>query len=361
MRQNNSENRKFQIMCDTIFSLFAFVYLYFFQKDLLGMMYAKLPAADILSYSPFFVSLLLTLIIILIGIQIRKILRFQNMWYACNYLPSAFLLGLCTSCTREHFFYLSEKSWYIVLLFFILIVGVFKILSMVPQGRNNLMKWPYAVLLLFVTCCATLFVGNTDENLHRELKVATLIEKGCYEKALEVGAKADETTLELTLLRSEALLQLPAAEKGSAIADRIFTYPISNPALVADSLYAYNDSIIHKNDNAGLVAMLIEKDLDKFIANINVDSDNHLRLSSWYPGILPRYYMEAMVLYEYVSETDCVDLKNLYPTQYNKVKEEFANYIETKKELYKYSEQNRRNRLYMSHGKTYWWYFDFQD
>lgn len=107
--------------------------------------------------------------------------------------------------------------------------------------------------------------------------------------------------------------------------------------------------------------MLIEKDLDKFIANINVDSDNHLRLSSWYPGILPRYYMEAMVLYEYVSETDCVDLKNLYPIQYNKVKEEFANYIETKKELYKYSEQNRRNRLYMSHGKTYWWYFDFQD
>lgn len=360
MKRKKLEDRNIKLFCDVIFSLFAFIYLYFFQRDLLGMMYAVLPAADFLPFSPLVISLILTGILLFVAVQIRKLLSFQNMWYACNYLPSAFLLGLCTSCDKEHFFNLTEKSWYIVLLLFIAIMGVLKVLSMIPQGRNNIMKWPYSILLLLLTCCVTIFVGNSDENLHRELRVATLLNKSELEKALQIGIKSEESNDELTLLRAEAMLQLPSSELGSQLPERIFTYPISNARVFADSLYARTDSVVHRQDNAELVAMLVEKDLDKFVLSIDSDSEDHLRLSSWYPEKLPRYYMEAMVLHEYTSGVANEHLKNLYTSQYNKVVEEFNKYIESKKSFYVYSEQNRKNRLYMSHGTTYWWYYDFK-
>lgn len=361
MRPKYSEDRNLKMMCDVIFSLFTFLYLYFFQRDLLGMMYAMLPAADLLSFSPLVVSLLLTLIIVFLGLQIGKILRFNDMWYACNYLPSAFLLGLCTSCDKEYFFNLTEKSWYIVLLLFLLVIGVLKVISMIPQGRNNLMKWPYAILLLMLTCCVTLFIGNTDEYLHRELKIATLIEKGEYKKALQVGVKAEETTPELVILRAEAMLNLPSDVQGSQIAELFFDYPISNPSVVADSLYACSDTILQRKKNAELMAMLVQKDLQKFSETINSDIDNSVRLSSWYPGDMPEYYMQALVIYQYLTDIEMIDAKELYPTLYNKVVGEFEKYQATKKEYYIYSEQNRKNRLYMNYGSTYWWYFDFQD
>lgn len=359
MRHRNQEDTNLKMLCDILFSLFAFIYLYFFQRDLLGMMYGMLPAADLLPFSQLFVSLILTAIILFIGLQIRKLLRFKDMWYACNYLPSAFLLGLCTSCDKEHFINLTEGSWYIVLLLFVLVMGLLKVLSMIPQGRNNLMKWPYAILLLLLTFCVTLFIGNTDENLHRELKVSGLLEKGEPEKALQIGVKAEECTTELTLLRAKAMLQLPAAEAGSEIAERFFTYPVADPAIVADSLYALTDSVLLRKENANLMALLVDKELEEFVKYIDADSDSTIRLSLWYPNDAPRYYMEAMILYEYIYDTEVVNLKNLYPAQYNRVSEQFSKYVETKKEYYIYSEQNRRNRLYMSHGKTYWWYYDF--
>ena len=52
MKRKKLEDRNIKLFCDVIFSLFAFIYLYFFQRDLLGMMYAVLPAADFLPFSP---------------------------------------------------------------------------------------------------------------------------------------------------------------------------------------------------------------------------------------------------------------------------------------------------------------------
>jgi hypothetical protein len=193
------------------------------------------------------------------------------------------------------------------------------------------------------------------------LKIATLIEKGEYKKALQVGVKAEETTPELVILRAEAMLKLPSDVQGSQIAELFFDYPVSKPDVVADSLCACSDTILQRKKNAELMAMLVQKDLQKFSEAINSDIDNSVRLSSWYPGDMPKYYMQALVLYQYLTDIEMIDAKELYPALYNKVVGEFEKYQATKKEYYIYSEQNRKNRLYMNYGSTYWWYFDFQD
>lgn len=359
--KRDREDSNLMIFCDTVFLLFSFTYLFFFQGDLLEVLYIKLPAALYFDFHLLPVSLLLTLICFFIGKQVNKLLRFGSLWYPCNYLPSAFILGICTSGNRELFFIHNFGHWSTILILVLIVIGVMKVVSMIPLGRNYLMKWPYCMTLMLLTLFVTLTVGNADENLHRELKVEKLVKEGRYDDALEVGQYADETTVRLTLDRAEAMLLMPSSEPGSAIAKHIFNYPVTDADVVADSLMARTDSVMHRKDNATLTALLLKCDLSGFAEFLFADSEEHLRLSSWYPDYLPHYYVEAFVLAEYSLGINIDDVKQLYGTQYNAAKDKFDKYQEEKKSYYKYSENNRMNRLYMNYKTSYWWYYDFNN
>lgn len=331
-------------LCGILFSAFAFCWLFFFQRELLWAENSVLFSADnglrIWMFNHhFLVSLSLTAIALLLALPGKVVLRFKKGLYACNYLFSAAFLGVITGYDGESLFGQSFTAWIVSGAFMFVLLLICKIVASVPKSEYNDRPRTLAgnFLIMSLLFSITSFLGNTDENLHRRLRMEHLYGQGRYEDVLNYGRYEEESDPGIDLLRAKAMLALPATPKGSGIGDMLFRYKISDPRTLSGSLRKMD------NTQAYLASCLVNGDVWSFRDSINVEDYK----------ALPQYYMQALIL----TNDSLASVR--FPGQFKEEQECYESFQSMLESIKSESRQFQANSTYINFHETYFWFYTF--
>ena len=343
--EKKSSDKSVRWLCGILFAVFAFCWLYFFQRELLQAENRVLFSADnglrIWMFNHhFLVSLALTLIALLLALPGKIVLRFKKGLYACNYILSAAFLGVITGYDGDSLFGQSYTVWIVSGVLIVVLLLICKIVSSVPKSEYNDRPRTLAgnFLLMSLLFCITSFIGNTDENLHRRLRMEQLYNQGMYEDLLNYGRYEEESDSGIDLLRAQSMLALEATPKGSAIGDMLFRYSISDPKALSRSLNKMG------NTQAYLSSCLLEGDVSSFRDSINLDEYK----------TLPCYYMQALV----IANDSLAAVR--FPQQFKDELECYESFRSTLEPLESEPKQFQANSTFISFHETYFWFYTFR-
>lgn len=366
-------------VCDVLFLLFAFCYLFVMQQDVLALS-QHVYSGGKTSYSPLWGTIILLFVAFLLQVVCRRFFKLKGRFYSFSWIPSVvfllFVVNLYPAFTVSKGIMLGG-----ILLVFCLLAYFFsrnRLLEKV-EHRSMLTLFSWNVGTLLLVCGMLGGLGNTNDVLHYELKVQRLLMKGDTESALLIAKKSLNTSRTLSALRAFALQQ------GREMGESFFRYPQRSGAegllLPAEDsvcmllspviLTQHIDSVpLHKgevvlsylersleNDTCGidslsvrdywLTALLLEKQLDKFAEELPKYYVQEDTVDS-----LPKHYREALVLYKHT---------RLHPKWVYNDNVVNANYEDFAAMQKKYVDVVvRKNRLWKYYGDTYWWYYYYQ-
>lgn len=332
-------------ICGILFTAFAFCWLYYFQHDLLCAAYNKLlygieSPVEQQAHIHLIISLLLTAFALFLVIPGRFLLRFKKGLYSLNYLFSAAFLGVITGYDGSSLLGQGYTVWMVTAIFVVVLFLICKIIASVPKSDYNDRPRTLAGNLLLMSLLFSMvgYLGNTDENLHRRLRMEKLLSEGDYVTLLEIGMNEEESDPAIDMLRAQAMLNLPSNPTGSEIGACLFSYPISNPSFLSQSLKALD------NDQAYLASCLLDGNIQFFSDSINIDSYQKL----------PTYYMQALVI-----ANDSI-ASSKFPRQYAEEKALYDSFCETLAPLELEPQQYQANATFIKFHTTYFWYYTFK-
>lgn len=347
LMERKTSDKSIRWICGILFAAFAFCWLYFFQRELLCAASNELlqdneTLAGFISKQYLAVSLLLTLVALLLAIPGRILLRFAKGLYACNYLFSALFIGVITGYDEESLLGQTRTEWIVAGACTLVLFLVCKVVSSVPKSKYNDRPRSFAgnLLIMCLLFCMVGILGNTNEYLHRRLKIESLYSQGEYERLLQVGRYEKETDVTVDLLRAKAMLELPADgnPKGSRIGDMLFNYSILVPSGLANEL-DYID-----NPQAYLASCLLKRDITSFADSINLDEYK----------TLPAFYMQALIL----ADDSRASVK--FPQQYQEARSEYDSFLNALESVKDELQRIQANTTYITYHTTYYWFYTFR-
>ena len=362
--------------CAIVFLLFVFVYLYFFQADLLSMVQHVL-SGGATHYDRTIGTVIITAVLYLVHIGARRLGGLDRVCHALSYFPSLLLLAALTDVEVD-FSVSPLRGLWLWLAPLLLAVYVFLSLAVKYNWIETLLpsySAPISVLwknLLLMACMfiAVCLCGNNDSVLHYRLRVERLLGSGAYSKALMVGEKSDETDASLTMLRAYAL------SRSGQLGERLFEFPLTGGsyALLPDGkgvrclLYPEDRivralSIRKKGDMTPMEYLLyIERNglgrkpvtdyiLCGYLLDRNIDAFvNAIRRKySLTSPSLPKHYKEALTLYTHLRSNPVL-------VYHNEVMD--ADYADFQNLEHKYTDARERESYVRDmYGDTYWFYY----
>ena len=365
-----------QTACAIVFLLFVFVYLYFFQADLLSMVQHVL-SGGATHYDRTIGTVIITAVLYLVHIGARRLGGLDRVCHALSYFPSLLLLAALTDVGVD-FSVSPLRGLWLWLAPLLLAVYVFLSLAVKYNWIETLppsYSAPISVLwknLLLMACMfiAVCLCGNNDSVLHYRLRVERLLGSGAYSKALMVGEKSDETDASLTMLRAYAL------SRSGQLGERLFEFPLTGGsyALLPDGkgvrclLYPEDRivralSIRKKGDMTPMEYLLyIERNglgrkpvtdyiLCGYLLDRNIDAFvNAIRRKySLTSPSLPKHYKEALTLYTHLRSNPVL-------VYHNEVID--ADYADFQNLEHKYTDARERESYVRDmYGDTYWFYY----
>lgn len=332
-------------ICGILFAAFAFCWLYFFQRELLWaenrFLFSEDNGLRIWMFNHhFLVSLSLTAIALLLAIPGRLMLRFKKGLYACNYLLSAAFLGVITGYDGVNVFGQDLTVWIASGAFMFVLFLICKIVASVPKSDYNDRPRTLAgnLLILSLLFSITSYLGNTDENLHRRLRMEQMFNEGRYAELLEYGRYEEESDPEIDFLRARAMFNLEATPKGSGLGDMLFRYMISDPKALSRSLRKMD------NTQTYLASCLLNGDVWSFRDSINLDEYK----------TLPCYYMQALVM-----ANDSLAAVR-FPKQFREEKEYYESFLSDLDAVSGEKTQYRANSTFIKYHESYFWFYTFK-
>ncbi|HIW45108.1 MAG TPA: hypothetical protein H9986_08815 [Candidatus Prevotella stercoripullorum] len=365
-----------QTACAIVFLLFVFVYLYFFQADLLSMVQHVL-SGGATHYDRTIGTVIITAVLYLVHLGAKRLGGLDRVCHALSYFPSLLLLAALTDVEVD-FSVSPLRGLWLWLAPLLLAVYVFLSLAVKYNWIETLLpsySAPISVLwknLLLMACMfiAVCLCGNNDSVLHYRLRVERLLGSGAYSKALMVGEKSDETDASLTMLRIYAL------SRSGQLGERLFEFPLTGGsyALLPDGkgvrclLYPEDRmvralSIRKKGDMTPMEYLLyIERNglgrkpvtdyiLCGYLLDRNIDAFvNAIRRKySLTSPSLPKHYKEALTLYTHLRSNPVL-------VYHNEVID--ADYADFQNLEHKYTDARERESYVRDmYGDTYWFYY----
>ncbi|MDO4160194.1 MAG: DUF6057 family protein [Prevotellaceae bacterium] len=374
---DNSTIIKF--ICAIVFISFTFIYLYFFQADILAMEQRVL-SGGVTQYDKTIGALVITAILYLVQLGVNRLTCFKGSMYALTFFPSLVLLTLLTSVSNDFDVSKSFGAWIwiapVLLILYICLAVVFnrnKILDL------SVFKCPFPrllsinLLIMALSFLMVCFGGNDDEVFHYRMRVETLLNENEYDKALEVGEKSYNTDKSLTMLRIYAL------SKKRQLGERLFEYPLEgkSDALLPDGrdvrcLLFSEDNILKQLSirkkgsmpsmqylsyisKSGLAmksvtdyllcGYLLDKNLDAFVSEIQ--KKYNLELPT-----LPKHYREALTLYTHIRSNPVI----VYHSEV--MDADYSDFQALEKKYTDKAEQAAYVRD--TYGDTYWFYYFYE-
>ena len=368
-----------RVMCATIFVLFTWGWLYFFQADALAMTQHVL-SDGLTHYNRFVGALIITAILMILQYVINNTTKLNKRFHALTYMPSMLLLAMLTdiSQTIDNGISISRSIWLVVV--FAVIWGA--MIFFVRQYENvdkefhiplfSRSMWMNLLMMSAMIICVA-WIGNTNAVFQYRMKVEGHLMRGEYHQARKVGQKSLESDADLMMLRMYALARC------NELGEHLFEYPITgNSSQIlptsgktkmllcpTDSIYKFMGArpavpmeperylaMLQRRDSVNHIAIadyllcgyLIDKQLDRFAQEI----------SHYYPlnAQLPKHYREALTLYTHSRSNPSV----VY--QVPEVEENYANYQELKKQYRDPMEQ--KTRVSEEYRGTYWYFYDYE-
>ena len=288
----------------------------------------------------FLVSVALTAISMLLAIPGRIVLRFKKGLYGCNYLFSAAFLGVITGYDGDSLFGQSYTEWIVTGIFMLVLFLICKIVASVPKSEYNDRPRTLAgnLLLMSLLFCLAGYLGNTDENLHRRLRMEQLYNDGRYEDLLEVGRYEEESDSGIDLLRAKAMLNIEANPAGSGIGDMLFKYSISDSRKLARSLRGMD------NTQAYLSACLLDRDSESFRDSINLEDYKEL----------PVYYIQALV----IADDSMAAVR--FPKQFKDERDLYDSFCDAVESVEHEPRQYQANSTFINFHESYFWFYTFR-
>lgn len=378
MRNRKSNNSTLlNSACAIVFILFVFLYLYFFQADLLFMVQHVLSGGTT-HYDKTIGTVVITLVLYFVHVGVMKLGDFGVGGHVFSYIPS-FLLLIALTCVDSDFDenpYSGGCLWVSLslLILYIAVVSFLRVRRSLPvfsgTGATPVGLLWKNLLLMSLMCIVVCLCGNSERVFHYRLRVERLLMSGNYADALKVGDKSDDADPSLTMLRIYAL------SRERLLGERLFEYPLSggSQALLPDgkdvrclfyperrifkvlsirkkgsmSPMAYlqyierNGLAMKSAADYMLCGYLLDKDIDGFVRAIQRKYD----ISS--PS-LPKHYKEALTLYTHQRANPAV-------VYHNEVMD--ADYADMQALERKYPDK-RECESYVrdTYGDTYWFYY----
>ena len=337
-----------RVMCATIFVLFTWGWLYFFQADALAMTQHVL-SDGLTHYNRFVGALIITAILMILQYVINNTTKLNKRFHALTYMPSMLLLAMLTdiSQTIDNGISISRSIWLVVV--FAVIWGA--MIFFVRQYENvdkefhiplfSRSMWMNLLMMSAMIICVG-WIGNTNAVFQYRMKVEGHLMRGEYHQARKVGQKSLESDADLMMLRMYALARC------NELGEHLFEYPITGNSSQPDRYLA----MLQRRDSVNNMAIadyllcgyLIDKQLDRFAQEI----------PRYYPmkANLPKHYCEALALYAHSRSNPSV----VY--QVPEVEENYANYQEMKRQYR--DPKERKTRVSEEYRGTYWYYYDFE-
>ena len=364
MKNKRSSTAKMQIACAIIFITFTYVYLAFYQADVLAVA-QHVFSGGLTNYSYTLAPLLITLVLYLLQVGVYAVTRVKRRFHGLTYFPSFLILTMITDIPVDIDRYHSLGAWWIILpLCLILWGGLIWIARQLepietePHSNGWFSRYMWVNLLqMLVMILLVNFVASNDRLFHERMRMEHLMKEKQYEKALEVGEKSLQTDSSLTMLRIACLYR--TGELGS----RLFSYPLvggsqsmyingtSVKALMWQApVWMYGTSPWMKKHRLKyrlskeyeLCALLLDKKLDEFVRKLV----KYHELTK-----LPTHYKEAILLYCHLRTHPIVEFHD------NVMDADFADYQSMER---KYSNPvERQSVLRDTYSNTYWYYYDY--
>jgi hypothetical protein len=368
-----------RVMCATIFVLFTWGWLYFFQADALAMTQHVL-SDGLTHYNRFVGALIITAILMILQYVINNTTKLNKRFHALTYMPSMLLLAMLTdiSQTIDNGISISRSIWLVVV--FAVIWGA--MIFFVRQYENvdkefhiplfSRSMWMNLLMMSAMIICVG-WIGNTNAVFQYRMKVEGHLMRGEYHQARKVGQKSLESDADLMMLRMYALARC------NELGEHLFEYPITgNSSQIlptsgktkmllcpTDSIYKFMGArpavpmepdrylaMLQRRDSVNsqaiadylLCGYLIDKQIDRFAQEV----------SHYYPldTHLPKHYREALTLYCHSRSNPVVTYS--VPV----VEEDFANYQELKKQYQ--DPMERKTRVSEEYRGTFWYYYEYQ-
>lgn len=378
-----------KVACTTVFVVFTFSWLYWFQADLLAVAQHGL-SHGITSYNRTLGALILTVSLLLVQLIVYALTRLERRTHALTYLPSFLLLAFVSSVSSP--FKWGAWLWAAPLVLLLWAGAVILAKKALPFDYNSHLSTGLISRLLWLNMLqmggmmlGVAAASNTNAVDHFKAHAEVALMHGDADKALRVGRRSLESDPTLTMLRIFALSQ-----KGQ-LADHLFDYSISGSShdmlplagsksslhimpdtLLWDHFGVRPDSIVARANSAGihrilggalttsqyldslandslaspawrdyrLMGLLIDRKLEPFA--------QRMASSSALDSVLPRHYREALVLYRERIDTSFVYDDSVMTARWHS----YCRYDS----LYPLKSE-RRIRLEEEFRNTYWYYY----
>lgn len=194
MKNKRSSTAKMQIACAIIFITFTYVYLAFYQADILAVA-QHVFSGGLTNYSYTLAPLLITLVLYLLQVGVYAVTRVKRRFHGLTYFPSFLILTMITDIPVDIDRYHSLGAWWIILpLCLILWGGLIWIARQLepietePHSNGWFSRYMWVNLLqMLVMILLVNFVASNDRLFHERMRMEHLMKEKQYEKALEVG------------------------------------------------------------------------------------------------------------------------------------------------------------------------------
>ncbi len=309
---------------------------------------------------------------------VGRIFSFKAHLRCLTFFPSALLAVLITTTVDGQYLTTYIISGVLALLWIVIyIVGLRKkdTKNTIPSHTTkNSLYFPHT-LTLFLIALYMGSCGACTDLMSFEVRTTRDIAAGNYAEALGHGRKSLTTSPRLTALRAYAM-----GHEADALGNQLFTYPLPeggaellllqrNDTVESlfrpDSLFRFlRKGVVPRQgqtptyferaaklqpDGAGrdywLCALLLDRNLDRFAQEL----PKFYTPSDSIP--LPLHYAEAILLHSHIVKKESAFITD------STLVERYANF--KIKETQCLSAETRRNQLWREFGKTYWWYYHY--
>lgn len=340
-----------RVACAILFIVFTYVYLRFYQADVLAMAQHIL-SDGVTSYQRDVGAVLLTLILSLLAWGVYALTKLKDYTHALVYFPSFLLLAFITSPNEPMNHEVSYGPWAWILplslgVYILLVIFAKKYGELFKVGKEDVFHSPVVwinlgqILLMFVM---VMLICNHQDVFHYRMRMESLMIKGDYRSALRVGRRSLDTDSSLTMLRIACL------EKTDKLGERLFTYPLEGRSAAMQANGTSVRTVMWKDNRKRhtidymLTKFLLDKDIDGFAKRIR----KCYQLDSAY---VPKHFREALVLYTHMRGNPSVVYHD------NVMDADFQDYQALAKSFA--DSVMRANALRDTYGNTYWYYYQY--
>lgn len=364
-KKSNNGAAAYRVACAVVFFAFCFVYLYFYQADVLTAG-QHIASAGKTQYSPLLGAILITIALKLLQLGIQAIAKLKRIFYALTYLPSFLILAVITDLPSNVSTELSFGAWewvfpLVIVVWIVMVVAARQYQPVENEARGMGFFSQVAGInntLMLAMMIGVCLIGNHNRLFHQRMNVEALLSRGDFDGALKSAENVDSTDATIRMLRAYALVG-----KGN-IGNELFKHDMNGQKSIIPYYNGMNTVIIpqniivnsyRRNIDWQLSELLVEKKLNDFMVTLrkvyNLDADSALASikdkvakdsimkSRWEK--VPIHYREAAVLFAFKHNVKAVATMN--PKEADGLTE-FMNLDEYDK---------RKNRF----GDTYWFFY----